>query len=428
MGLTFRTGALVDAIYTDSSNKVGIGTSTLTAGIPLSINVATGNNCNVAFQENASDKWYLRNITSSNAFSFYSVAGGAEVMRLSSSGNVGISTTSPAARLDVRVPVESPATGAVALIAGTSNGANDIFRWFDGATQLGVFKNNGNVGIGTSSPIGPLTIAVPATGSAIAATNAQQAYDYSRLRIKHYTDSNIGLSIGYAGANYTYIQACYNEGSTAPLFLNPFGNKITINTTDPGPNAQLISSGDQNDPYPIGAKAESASQGLIGFFNNANGVEGSISIASGVVSYNSFMGSHWSQLQDNSKPEILKGTILEAIDEFCTWEDETNDRLAKIKISDTIESKNVYGVFIDWDNTDNFNDMYVAALGAGYIRVNQNEVVSMGDLLQSNGDGTAKVQSDDIMRSSTIGKVVSTQKIETYADGSYLIAATLHCG
>jgi hypothetical protein len=68
-------------------------------------------------------------------------------------GNVGIGTSTPSARLDVRVPVESPATGAVALIAGTSNGANDIFRWFDGTTQLGVIKNSGNVGIGTSSPM-----------------------------------------------------------------------------------------------------------------------------------------------------------------------------------------------------------------------------------------------------------------------------------
>ena len=72
--------------------------------------------------------------------------------------------------------------------------------------------------------------------------------------------------------------------------------------------------------------------------------------------------------------------------------------------------------------------MYVAAVGAGYIRVNSSQDISIGDLLQSNGDGTAKIQSDDIMLSSTIAKVVSTNKIETYEDGSYLIAATLHCG
>lgn len=157
--------------------------------------------------------------------------------------------------------------------------------------------------------------------------------------------------------------------------------------------------------------------------------EGSISVSGATVSYNSFLGSHWSQLKDGSKTEILKGTILEAIDELCVWENETNDRLPKSKISDIIESKNVYGTFFDWDNDWNgSNDFYVSSVGLGFIRINENETIEIGDLLQSNGDGTAKVQSDNIMRSSTIAKVVSTNKIETYKDGSYLIAATLHCG
>jgi len=75
-----------------------------------------------------------------------------ERMRITSTGNVGIGTVTPLAKLHTEVAIENPATGAVALIAKTYNGANDIFRWFDGATQLGVFKNNGNVGIGTTSP------------------------------------------------------------------------------------------------------------------------------------------------------------------------------------------------------------------------------------------------------------------------------------
>jgi hypothetical protein len=75
-------------------------------------------------------------------------------MTLTSTGNVGIGTASPGSKLQVEVPVESPATGAVALIVKTSNGANDIFRWFDGATPLGVFKNNGNVLIGTTTDNG----------------------------------------------------------------------------------------------------------------------------------------------------------------------------------------------------------------------------------------------------------------------------------
>ena len=81
--------------------------------------------------------------------------GTANLSRLviNTSGSVGIGTISPSASLETRVAVESPATNRIALIAATSNGANDIFRWYDGTTQLGVFKNSGNVGIGTSSPV-----------------------------------------------------------------------------------------------------------------------------------------------------------------------------------------------------------------------------------------------------------------------------------
>ena len=42
-----------------------------------------------------------------------------------------------------------------------------------------------------------------------------------------------------------------------------------------------------------------------------------------------------------------------------------------------------------------------------------------GDLLESNGDGCARPQSDDVIRSRTIGKVSSSQILETYGDGSF---------
>jgi len=54
--------------------------------------------------------------------------------------------------------------------------------------------------------------------------------------------------------------------------------------------------------------------------------------------------------------------------------------------------------------------------------------VSAGDLLTSNGDGTAKVQDDDIIRSKTIGKVLTNIKQETYSDGSYTVPCALYCG
>ena len=47
-----------------------------------------------------------------------------------------------------------------------------------------------------------------------------------------------------------------------------------------------------------------------------------------------------------------------------------------------------------------------------------------GDLLESNGDGTAKVQSDDIIRSKTIGKVT----IGSDDSDVKLVSCVLYCG
>ena len=208
--------------------------------------------------------------------------------------------------------------------------------------------------------------------------------------------------------------------------------------------------------------------------------EGTISVSGSTVSYNTFMGAHWSQLADNSKPTILRGTVVESIAEMCTWytvkfdvnqhdsdeseryhyeeyelpsdksvgdtvtithgdksfsgviEKEINLTLPKFKISDTEESKAVYGVFHRWDDDDNGenwqNDASIASLGTYMIRIHKDETVAIGDYIQSKGDGTGKKQSDDILRASTIGKVTSTEKVITHDDGSYCVPCTLHCG
>jgi hypothetical protein len=61
------------------------------------------------------------------------------------------------------------------------------------------------------------------------------------------------------------------------------------------------------------------SDGVLVNFEQDSVNEGSISVASNTVSYNAFFGSHWSQLSDGSRPEILRGTIIETIDEMCEW-------------------------------------------------------------------------------------------------------------
>ena len=127
-----------------------------------------------------------------------------------------------------------------------------------------------------------------------------------------------------------------------------------------------------------------------------------------------------------------KKNLLAIKETTATIKKDDDIKHVQTKISDTSESKSVYGVFHDWDteeaNGGTVNDMQIAAVGTFVVRVNKDITVSAGDLLVSNGDGTAKVQDDDIIRSKTIAKVNSNIKVETYSDGSYTVPCTLHCG
>jgi plastocyanin len=239
------------------------------------------------------------------------------------------------------------------------------------------------------------------------------------------------------------------------------------------------------------------SDGNILSFASAGAGEGTISISGSTTTYGAFTGTHWSRLADNSKPTILRGTLMESLDEMCDWyqavadvaevkytaedeevksgsknvgdvkeaaykkrvpitlpdgkavgdavtftyegethtgvyEKETDIKHVKCKISDTADSKKIYGLFSHWDSgfdylDDDVNDMNIAQVGTFVIRVNKDVTVEAGDLLVSNGDGTAKKQDDDIIRSKTVAKVNSNIKVETYEDGSYTVPCTLHC-
>ena len=93
---------------------------------------------------------------------------------------------------------------------------------------------------------------------------------------------------------------------------------------------------------------------------------------------------------------------------------------AKIKVSDVEGDSRVYGVLASFSEAD--NKPIVASVGIGSVKVTG--ACSGGDLLESNGDGTAKVQSDDINRSKTIGKVT----IGNSNTGVKLVSCVLYCG
>jgi hypothetical protein len=150
--------------------------------------------------------------------------------------------------------------------------------------------------------------------------------------------------------------------------------------------------------------------------------EGDISVSGTTVSYNGGHLSRWSRLIDNSKDaSIVKGTVMTNLDEMVEWGDEDNEQLNKMAVSSVEGDVNVAGVFVNWDEDDDWNDMNVAMTGDMIIRIAQGTTVARGDLLMSAGDGTAKPQGDDIVRSKTIAKVTSTHVSNTYEDGSFCV-------
>ena len=176
-----------------------------------------------------------------------------------------------------------------------------------------------------------------------------------------------------------------------------------------------------------------AADGTLVSFQQAGSVEGNIAVSGSTVSYNGAHLTRWSQFVGIStnvksdRPTILRGSVLSNLDEMCEWGEEDNEQLNRMKVSDVEGDPKVAGVFQGYDDADEVytNDFYCAMTGDFVIRIAQGTTVTNGDLLMSAGDGTAKPQGDDIVRSKTIAKVTSTTKSVTYSDGSYCVPCVL---
>lgn len=224
----------------------------------------------------------------------------------------------------------------------------------------------------------------------------------------------IGFSVG--GSNVARVTTDgVLSGKTAPS-ISTVGAELAA-------DGSMQSTRSGGNPLALNRTASDGS--LIIFFQDGIN-EGNITINGTAVSLTGGHLARWAQFPDGSRPELLKGTVMSNLDKMSAWGDEDNEQLNCVQISAVEGDANVAGVFVAWDSEDDgYNDILLGMTGDMVIRIAAGTTVARGDLLMSAGDGTAKPQGDDIVRSKTIAKVTSIHVSHTYADGSYAVPCVL---
>jgi len=437
----FVQGAL--GLNTSGSSNTAIGYQSLRSNTTASNNTAVGyqagysnttgaNNTAVGYQALYANTTGFANIAigkdalDSNTEGQHNSVMGVDALQASTTGNYNTAVGS-GALFGATTANQNTAVGYEAGRSTTVSGDNTYIGWQAGRTRTG----SGNTCVG----------------------------QYSGRDGTTGTDNTfIGRNSGYqitTGSNNT-ILGMYN-GNQGGLDIRTSSNYIVLSDGDGNPRGIFDSSGTllvgttADDFSLTGFRVQASGRSyttasgqspviinritndgsLILFYQNTTN-EGSITVSGTTVSYNGGHLSRWSQFADNTRDSTLvKGTVMTNLDQMAEWTTdgvtEDNEQLNCMAVSSVEGDANVAGVFVNWDDDDDIytNDMNVAMTGDMVIRIAQGTTVARGDLLMSAGDGTAKPQGDDIVRSKTIAKVTSTNVSHTYDDGTYLVPCVL---
>jgi hypothetical protein len=189
-----------------ATGSVGIGTSTPTE--MLHLNNSSGVAAFIRFQGTGGGGVYIGN--RSNNMELY--AGGSERMRITSDGNVGIGTNSPIAY-----------SGYTSLTIGGSNTGLLKFRSaYNSGDGAEIYQNtSGTIFFNTNGSQGAMAIT---SGGALAIGTSTITYSNYKFQARVASDRN--LAIGVQGTDVS-IEA-YNDAVSANVPLRIYGNNISL--------------------------------------------------------------------------------------------------------------------------------------------------------------------------------------------------------
>jgi hypothetical protein len=221
-------------------------------------------------------------------------AEGVEYMRIDTSGNLGIGTTSPFGQLHVNSATNDIVTRFTNTFTGTtatdgtmievgSSGHTYLWNYESANMYFGVnnteamtILSSGNVGIGTATPQSKLQI-LGTTGDAsgTAGTSAMLS-----MQSGSGTDLVFGSMVGSPFTSWIQHRHATNNNEYFAMALNPLGGNVGIGTTSPSAkldivgNIKLGTTLDSTSRY-IGKSLNSSSdvggnQGSIGFISTAS--------------------------------------------------------------------------------------------------------------------------------------------------------------
>ncbi len=400
-GVTLTGNTFSSPVITGGSiNNTPIGASTANTGAFTTLS-ATGN---VSFDGGS----FVFNETGADKDARFEGDTDANLLFLdASTDRIGIGTSSPSYKLDVvssgttiaqikgansSTSITSASVAGAALFLTNTNNTANSFNGIYGA-DAGENVTSGIAFINNSDANNEGTMAFMTRPSAGSLTERMRITSGGELLVGKTAagDATAGVQFSASG------RGGFTRNGGDPLYVNRLGDDGTLVT-----------------------------------FDQATVTEGSISVSGTTVSYNGGHLSRWAQTIAPKDDTLLKGTVLSNLDEMNEYVDAEgnpvdNEQLNKVKVSDVEGDVHVAGVFVNWsfDEQHNVDEINMAMTGDMIIRIAQGVVVQKGDLLMSAGDGTAKPQGDDIVRSKTIAKVTSNHVTCTYADGSYCVPCVL---